>query len=130
MDHAKTHSFCNLTVIDLCDSDPCSSDATCESIDGLILNCTCNDGFVGNGVGPNGCTMPPGTMPPGATPSESPSGGNSPSGNNSPTNTNSPSAGNSPSEPGAPISKAVSSSNKTRVGYAAVALLLASCLLV
>lgn len=115
-------------VIDLCESTPCSPDAACESVGGLTLTCTCNEGFTGDGIGPNGCSA---IQTPGSnTPSNVPSG-NTPSGNTPSDNTpsgNAPATGGSPSSSPAssgntPTSNVASSSNKITVGYVAVAYL-------
>lgn len=112
-------------MIDLCDSTPCSPDASCTSVGGLTYTCQCNPGFSGNGEGPNGCTAIPGSQPQGSnTPSDTPSQ-STPSGTptvgNSP-DVNTPSTGNTPaSGPGAaPKSNLVSPSDSVRIGFGVV----------
>lgn len=52
------------TVIDLCSNvDPCSQYALCMT-DGLTYNCTCNEGYEGDGMGVDGCSpITPGAAP-------------------------------------------------------------------
>ncbi len=110
-------------MIDLCKNNPCSPNAECQSQNGLSFTCTCNNGYTGDGVGPNGCTAIPVSQPTTAGPSgqntyddgNSPVSESGPSGENSPASQNGPNS--SPSASDSPKSNLVSSSCAVSIGF-------------
>jgi hypothetical protein len=75
------------SLINLCQpSGACSQYATCESYNGLTLNCTCQTGYEGDGVGADGCTAV--TPPDAPVAPVAPVAVQSPQSSNTPTNNN------------------------------------------